>query len=213
LSQNDLTALVPADNPLAKGVFHYQFSVDDHFFYNRSASARVVPFSADIDFSTATISDADSVNVTTTVDASPGGVEVRFGRLVLQNGFGPETSNLAQLMQIEHFDGNVFIVSSDNNCTSYDASDMTLTNISLDPALTDKLGGTGTFFAGETRAIELEAPGAGNKGDIGVEYEAYDWLKYDWDNDGDYDNNPTAVATFGFFRGYDRVIYRRHVVN
>lgn len=211
LSQNDLTTSIPSDNPLAKGELHYQFSDDDHFFYNRSANAVVTPFTSDITFSIATIIDADNVNVTTTEVASPTGIEIRFGRLVLKNSFGPETSNLPQQMQIEHFDGTDFVVSSDNDCVGYDASKISLTNVSLDPAITDKLGGTGNFIEGKTQAIELEATGDGNRGSIGVSYDIYDWLKYDWSGNDIYDEDPSAVATFGLYRGNDRIIYTREI--
>ena len=197
------------------GVLHYQFSNNDNFYYNRTANALVAPFTSDIDFSIDTIIDSDSVDLIpsdssllpTTVVAHPEGVQIRFGRLVLKNSVGPETSNLTQPLQVEHFDGDHFIVSSDNNCLSYDDENIILD----DSAPTVALGDDGHFIAGETRAIQLQAPGV--KGDIDVEYEAYDWLKYDWNNDGVYNNNPTAVATFGFFRGNDRVIYRRRVYN
>ncbi|MBA6343056.1 DUF3494 domain-containing protein [Colwellia sp. MB02u-10] len=218
LSQNDLTAL-PTIDALPKGVLHYQLSEDDNFFYNRSAKTRVVPFNSDINFSIATIIDTDTVKATSTVEASPSGVEIRFGRLVLQNSFGPETSDLPQPMQIEHFTANGFIVSSDNNCVSYDSDKITLSNISLDPALTGALpepespAATGNFLAGKTRTIKLAAPGAGNQGKIGVLYEAYDWLKYDWNVNGVYDDNPSAVASFGLFRGNDRIISWKEVFN
>ena len=144
---------------------------------------------------------------------SPTGVEIRFGRLLLVNSFGPETSDLPQPMQIEHFDGTSFVDSTDDDCASYDADKISLTNISLDPALTDKLGGTGKFSAGKTQAIELQAPGTGNQGQLGVLYAAYDWFKYDWDNEGTYDDDPSAVATFGVFRGNDRIIQWREIFN
>jgi len=218
LSQNDLTPL-PAIATLPKGVLHYQLSEDDNFFYNRSANTQVAPFSSDINFSTATIIDTDTVKATSTVDASPDGVQIRFGRLVLQNSFGPETSDLPQPMQIEHFTANGFIVSSDNNCLSYDSNKITLSNISLDPALTgalpepESLEATGNFLAGKTRTIKLAAPGAPHQGQIRVTYEVYDWLKYDWNDDGDaiYDDNPSADASFGIFRGNDRIISLREV--
>jgi predicted acyltransferase (DUF342 family) len=211
LSQNDLTPL-PSSVALPKGVLHYQLSGDDNFFYNRSANTQVAPFSSDINFSTATIIDTDTVKASTTVDASPSGIEIRFGRLVLQNSFGPETSDLPQPMQIEHFTANDFIVSSDNNCVSYDSDKITLSNISLDPALTGALpepespAATGNFLAGKTRTIQLAAPGAGNQGKIGVSYDASNWLKYDWNVNGVFDDNPSAVASFGLFRGNDRII-------
>jgi len=217
LSQNDLTAQTTVALP--KGVLHYQLSEGDNFFYNRSANTRVAPFSADINFYPATIIDTDTVKATSTVDASPSGVEIRFGRLVLQNSFGPETSHLPQPMQIEHFTSNGFIVSSDNNCVSYDSENIELSTISLDHALTGalpepgSLEATGNFIAGKTRTIKLAAPGAGNQGKIGVLYEAYDWLKYDWNLNGVYDDNPSAVASFGLFRGNDRIISWKEVFN
>jgi hypothetical protein len=212
LSQTNLTAL-SSGAALPRGVLHYQLSAADHFFYNRSANALVAPFTSDIDFSVATITDSDNVGVTTTVDASPTGVEIRFGRLLLENSFGPETSNFPQPMQIEHFDGTTFVATPDESCASYDEGRISLTHISLDPALTNALGGTGRFLSGKTQTIELRAPGAGNQGQIGVSYDAYDWFKYDWANDGAYDNSPSAVATFGIFRGNDRTIHWREVFN
>jgi hypothetical protein len=212
LSQTNLTAL-SSGVALPKGVLHYKLSDADHFFYNRSANALVAPFTSDIDFSIATIIDADNVAVTTTVEASPTGVEIRFGRLLLENSFGPETSNFPQQMQIEHFDGTNFVATSDENCASYDAGKISLTNISLNPALTSVLGGTGIFVNGKTQAIELQAPGSGNQGQIGVLYDAYDWFRYDWDDDGAYDDSPEAIATFGIYRGNDRTTHWREVFN
>jgi MSHA biogenesis protein MshQ len=208
LSQNDLTAL-PSIVTLPRGVVHYQLSSSDHFFYNRSANALVSPFRSDIDFSVTAITDTDNVNVLSTTAASPTGVEIRFGRLVLENSFGPETSNFPQPMRLEHFDGGSFTDSLANSCESFDASRISLSNISLDPALTAVLGSTGNFIDGKTEAIGFQATGAGNQGQISVAYDSFDWLKYDWDDDGDYDDNPTAVATFGLFRGDDRLIHWR----
>ncbi|MDT0595003.1 DUF6701 domain-containing protein [Glaciecola petra] len=208
LSQNDLTAL-PNTVALARGVLHYQFADSDNFYYNRSPNALVDPFTSDIDFIISGISDADGVNVTSTVDVSSTGIEIRFGRLVLENSFGPETANLSQAMQLEHYDGGSFRLSNDNNCQSYDASRITLSNISLDPNLTAVLGGTGGFISGKTKDIEYQASGAGNQGQIGVLYNAYDWLEYDWDNDGVFDEDPSAIAAFGIYRGDERLLHWR----
>ncbi len=219
LSQGDLTTSAPEDNPLPKGILHYQFSDTDNFFYNRSANTIVTPFTADIDFTITDINDEDRIDLTptggtsSTVDVSPTGVKIRFGRLVLNNSFGPETSDLPQPLQVEHYDGTNFIVTSNNDCTGYDAAKLSLTDKGLDPALTDKLGGIGSFIEGKTQSIELEAPGAGNQGELDVTYDTFNWLKFDWDNDGSHDDNPSAVATFGQFRGNDRIIYIREVSN
>ncbi len=236
LSQYNMTA-TSSGNVLPRGVLHYQLSAADNFFYQRSANALVAPFISAIDFSIATIIDTDNVPVNRNalvnqipIAASPNGVEIRFGRLLLENSFGPETSNFPQSMQIEHFDGTTFVGSSDENCASYDVGKLSLTTISLDISLTSIgidlglglgvdfglgsgsiPGGTGYFLDGKTQAIVLQTPGLGNQGEIGVSYDAYDWFKYDWDNDGVYDNLPSAIATFGIFRGNDRVVNWREV--
>ena len=114
-------------------------------------------------------------------------------------------------MKIEHFDGNAFIADPGENCASYDAGRISLTNISLNPSLTSVLGGNGLFINGKTQTIELQAPGSGNQGQIGVLYDAYDWFKYDWDNDSVYDDSPSSTATFGIFRGNDRTTFWREV--
>ena len=215
LSQNDLTQL-PNVVALPKGVLHYQLSDNDNFFYNRSANAIVQPFPSDIDFFINTIIDSDNVDLiradstSSTAEASPDGVEIRFGRLVLENSFGPETSSLPQPMKIEHFDGTKFIVTANNNCVNYDSTKMLPTNISLNPANTNVLGGVGVFVGGQTNELQLEAQGAGNQGQMDVTYDIFDWLKFDWNNDGTFDN-PSAVASFGVYRGNDRIIYSREV--
>ena len=55
-----------------------------------------------------------------------------------------------------------------------------------------------------------------NTGQVEVIYDISDWLKYDWGYDdegvdGLYDDNPRAVATFGIYRGNDRIIYQREI--
>jgi hypothetical protein len=208
VSQNDLTAL-PNIVALPRGVVHYQLSNSDHFLYQRSANAKVAPFTSSLNFAVASITDADNVSAISTVNAMPTGVSVRFGRLVLENSFGPETSNIPQLMRLEHFNGNRFITSLDNSCTSYDASDISLSNISLDPSFTSVLGSSGNFVSGQSGDIFYQAPGSGNQGEMQATYDSYDWLKYDWNNDGVFDDNPSAIVTFGAYRGDDRFLHWR----
>lgn len=131
----------------------------------------------------------------------------------IENSFGPETSDFPQQMKIEYFDGDTFIVSTSDSLSSFDPARIVLSNISLDPALSDVLGSSGTFIGGKAQSILLEATGAGNQGEIGVTYEALDWFTYDWDSDGNFGDDPSAVATFGIYRGNDRTIHWREVFN
>ena len=57
----------------------------------------------------------------------------------------------------------------------------------------------------------LKTPGQNFTGDISVSLTSPAWLQYDWDGDGNHDNDPTGIATFGLYRGDDRIIYWREV--
>lgn len=208
LSQSDLTTQANT-SALQRGVLHYQLSSEDHFFYPRSANTKVAPFTADIDLEVLSVVDSDTVSATSLTAASPTGLDVHFGRLVLNNSYGPETEDLAQELQVEYFDGDNFLVSSSNNCLEYDASKISLSNISLAPSLTEVNGGTGQFISGRSDSITLQAPGAGNQGKLGVSYDTFEWLLYDWDNDGVFDEAPSAIATFGVYKGDDKLIHWR----
>ena len=67
-----------------------------------------------------------------------------------------------------------------------------------------------TIFAGNFNLF-LRAPGATYTGDIGISLTSPTWLQYDWDGNGTHDNDPTGVASFGLYRGDDRIIYWREV--
>ena len=66
----------------------------------------------------------------------------------------------------------------------------------------------------------LSQPTDGSRGQIRVTYEDVPtWLKFNWNtndenNDGNiFDDNPSGVATFGLYRGNDRIISWREVTN
>ena len=164
----------------------------------------------------------------------PTSKEIRFGRVQLENSYGPETSDLPQPLSVNYFKEGQYVLSEDDNCTRYDSSKLTIIDISLInfssvPPLPDITSVTDKFInetpPGETRAIELIAPGTGNTGQVCVSYDIYPWLQYEWaidednlqcpfvkaDVDGLFNDNPRAVATFGIYRGNDRIIYQREI--
>jgi MSHA biogenesis protein MshQ len=71
-------------------------------------------------------------------------------------------------MQVEHFYVAGFVVTTNNDCVSYDSDNIYLTNISLNPLLTPVKEASGNFSAGKTQTIELTAPSAGIQGQVGV---------------------------------------------
>ena len=59
--------------------------------------------------------------------------------------------------------------------------------------------------------LELVAPGADKTGDVTVTYPVPRWLQDDYNLDGTLTDpeSPASLATFGVYRGHDRVIYWR----
>lgn len=197
---------------ISGGVQDYILAATDDFTYTHNANAEISFYQAEIPLAVASITDQDSVTASATTQAVPTGVEIRFGRTVLTNSFGPETANLSQSLSVEYSNNGNFVINTDDNCSSFDSAKVNLSTISLVPNGLDAVV-SGLFVNGVDSTIALKATGAGNQGQIGVNYSTYPWLQYDWNKDGVLNNNPDAVATFGLFRGNDRVIYWREVNN
>ena len=164
-------------------------------------------------------------------------VEIRSGRLNIENAFGSELDDLAVPVTAQYFDGSAYVTNAqDNNCTSISLS---LSDPDTGDALTAGTGGS----AGQTCIWDddaesgssncsdggilpgpvseqfaeppiagnfntwLKAPGAGYTGNIDINGTAPVWLQYDWTGSGL--SNPSGRASFGLFRGDDRIIYWR----
>ncbi|WP_430461587.1 DUF6701 domain-containing protein [Thalassolituus sp. LLYu03] len=194
------------------GVVNYDVNSLDTTTYSKTASAEIAPFNPDLTFQLSSVSDSDGVGLNSAVSFNPlAAFDIRYGRLWLDNAYGPETLNLSLNLRTEYFNGTRFIVNSDDACWSYAAADVTLGT----SGLTTVAGNDGTLVAGTGEAaILLTAPvdvaGTPDTGETQVMYSAPGWLQYDYDEDGT-DDNPSATATFGVYRGHDRIIYWREV--
>jgi len=233
----DLNAVTTLDlrNDEELGVITYTYKNDDNFFYHHELNAETNKFTTDINLTIVSVIDEDGViandadgdfdndgNLSNVLDSvltlEPIGVEVRFGRANLENSYGPETSSLPQVLSVEYFESDNYILADDDICSQYNTDKVifgTLNEVSLDE--NDIVAQAGQFddaldpSNGLTRQIVLPAAGAGNQGQVEVIYDIYDWLKYDWTGDGNFTDTPSAVATFGIFRGNDRIIYQREI--
>ena len=164
-----------------------------------------------------------------------GSTEIRSGRTRVQNTFGSELVDLAVTAGVEYYTSGDFAVNTADTCTTID---VVLSDIGTDPitlgtgngqtCLWDDAGnsiGTTDFTCTADASkpqfseppssgsfnINLKAPGAGFTGDIGVSLTSPAWLKFDWDGDGNHDNDPLGTASFGIYRGDDRIIHWREV--
>ncbi|MBU2870298.1 DUF6701 domain-containing protein [Colwellia sp. E2M01] len=223
------------------GVITYSYNDDDNFFYWHEGNSEIAEFTSDIDLSMVSIIDGDLVETkdydgdtgnNLILTLQPSGKLIRFGRAQLENSYGPDTSDLPQTLSVTYYTADGYILNEEDTCTIYNSSNISLTNISLDPEKTPiKSAVSGTFadeeLHGETRDIILTAPtvdlNESNTGQVCVSYSIFPWLQYKWavdednlqcsytDVDGLFNDNPHAIATFGLYRGNDRIIYQREV--
>ena len=202
------------------GVVTVTYKDTDHYFYDHVLNAQRNLFTTDIELLVNSIKDQDDVEPEVPADPvitlNPNGVEVRFGRANLANSYGPETADLPQELSVEYFENGNYILADTDICSQYNGANISYGPLN-EPGINAIPVATGNFVNpfdlpnGLTRAIVIGAPGAGNAGRVRVNYNIYDWLKFDWTGDGSFTENPWAIATFGTYRGNDRIIYQREV--
>ena len=180
----------------------------------------------------------DITDTLITSSVTEGSTEIRSGRTRLENAFGSELTDLPVPARVEFFNTNGFEINTADTCSAVTA---TLTDIGVDPILVGTgLSGETCIWDDDTESgannctnaailpgpvtsqfeeppvagsfnLNLLAPGANNTGDIGITFTSPAWLQFDWDGNGTHDNDPTGVASFGLYRGDDRIIYWREV--
>ena len=147
--------------------------------------------------------------------------QIRFGRWTIPNAYGSEIENLPVPMTAQYWDGTDFVINAEDNCTvvSTQSGEVVLTSGTMNKDHTGVNSITSVFSSGTYRGIELDAPNPSARGNLQFEYQVPTWLKYNWngiDEGSDsnlFDDNPSAIITFGLFRGNDRIISWREVGN
>ena len=178
---------------------------------------------------------ANDADTGTASGLTEGTTEIRSGRTRIENAYGSELVSMKVPAQVEYYNTNGFELNTADTCS---AIDVTLTDPGTDPVTlgtgngqtciwddAKKSVGTTDFacIADATKPqfsepptsgsfnLYLKAPGTNFTGDIGVTLVSPVWLQYDWDGNGTHDNNPFGTASFGLYRGDDRIIYWREV--
>jgi MSHA biogenesis protein MshQ len=154
-------------------------------------------------------------------------LDMRYGRLRLDDAFGPETHPLLVNFVTEYWTGNYFAVNVNDSCTQVPRAAITYPAgaISVDANRTVALtGGSTTGIYGPGFSATHVVFSAGNAGQqftspnggtgrfvVGVNLTSLPWLRFDWNQDGDYSDVslPNATFEFGSYRGNDRIIYWR----
>jgi len=136
-----------------------------------------------------------------------------YGRLVIDNAFGPEVLGLKIPLRAEYWNSTAFVINS--NDTACSGSLFTTPNFIFTdplPAPTDSLeeadlsSKSYSPITSGSGSLTLGAPNA--SGPLNISLTVPDWLKFDFDGNTS-DENPSAQAFFGQYRGNDRIIYWR----
>jgi MSHA biogenesis protein MshQ len=162
-----------ADN--GNGTATLTFSSTGGIAFDRTVP--VTPFDADVALSINVV-DADNVafagNPAKFGDASPGsgiafsaGKAMRFGRLLLQNAYGPETLALRVPMEIQYWNGTGFVRNAGDACTTLNREHVGLSGYTVNLAACETaVGEAAVAFSGGQAVITLAAAGAGNTGSV-----------------------------------------------
>ena len=209
------------------------------FKYSRPAltpaPTYALPFDADIklqieledlDGVTGTVS-LDNIGFSSDVDTAATGFNtnnnqlLRHGRWKMENAYGPETQDLAVKSHAEYFTlQGTFEFNGDDACTAFTNAEISL---NAGSSAVPVAVGTGTsnfsynspLVLDEEENFLLSAPGSSKTGDvsIAVDLTNHPWFQFDWNQDGTLEDHPAIKATFGQYRGHDRIIYWREVSN
>jgi MSHA biogenesis protein MshQ len=141
-----------------------------------------------------------------------GFLDVFYGRLMVLPAQGPENMPLNVDLEAQIFRGGTFVEHLADQCSTYVDSGTTLgnyrSNLQLGETTVTGPAAVATLVLGHTDPVsplQLSAPGFGNEGLVEVQLLVPDWLRYTWSGAGHED--PKADATFGLYRGHDRIIF------
>ncbi len=161
--------------------------------------------------------------------------DIHSGRVRMANAFGSELIDLQVPMTVQHHDGTAFTdfpadVCSVASLTLAPVDGSVTVGTGANPGETcirDDDAESGSANCSDASQLPgplaaqfeeppvdasfnlwLKAPGENFTGSVDVNATVAPWLRFDWDGDGTPDD-PAARATFGIYRGDDRIIYWR----
>lgn len=157
-----------------------------------------------------------------------GALDLRYGRLLASSVNGPGESTLTLPLYMQYWQGSAqgFQVNGVDNCTQLPSASLQLNGQSVASwssiPLRDGSGSSGVsapvpgyFMPTAGRyALVFAAPGAGQGGYVELVplTTLPEWMKALWQGSS-LSGFPPARATFGTYRGNDRLIYRRELLN
>jgi hypothetical protein len=155
--------------------------------------------------------------------------DIRYGRMALDNAYGPENENLPLVARAEYWNGSAFVTNPQDNCTALSAPAVVRPD-TANPAL--ELKKEAPYSGSATMTVNAQAsattvqlgssvinglsalllPAPQQRGSGNMEQQVAPWLQYNWRSGGsNYDQNPQAEFIFGRYRGNPRQIYWREL--
>lgn len=186
----------------------------DSFAYDRSLG-QVVPFTADLTIQLTAVSDGEAAASDTPRSMLPVGNQQRFGRGFATDVHGTMSIPLDSLIMpigAMYYDvGGTWTLNTDDSCSTYTytKTDVDITTNASSASPVALANGVGDLIL----TIAVDGGVVGGSSQIDPVWSS--WLKYNVDDvdqgaDGNlYDDDPSATATFGIFRGDDRFLYWR----
>jgi hypothetical protein len=187
-----------------------------YFGVDASDTEGVRMLSADYDLNTDSIAAFDHVKINSAA------AQLRFGRLKLSNAYGSELLDLPIPVVTQYWNGATFVTSATDSCTTLNSANMSLTYPGGSTLSTTNMGVShislggnpvGVFFAGRG-ALKLTKPSGTLSARGGVTLTEnlvaghLSYLQGAWTG-ASYTQNPSALATFGVFKGASEFIYLR----
>ena len=205
------------------GTVGYTFGADVYRYgpdlplttFSKFDESQVGPFTADINPEIQSISDGEVTTIFApgTHRLDPTGNNLRFGRLRMSNVHGSELNPLTMPAFTEYWSGTAWRKSIADTCTSI--ADTDLVSVANPLGLSTPTVFYTPFASAGDVDYSFPAPGAGNDGYIDTTTDLNSanhlWLRFDWDVDGVFDDDPSARATFGIFEGDPIQIYIQQI--
>jgi MSHA biogenesis protein MshQ len=197
---------ITANQPAAvKGIFDAAFT-NDEFTYDKDSYSQISPFTPNVNLIITNVTDADGIS-TGSITLNPTGPgPIRFGRMRMYPTHGSEIEPLEMAYRLEYFNSPDWLLHEDKNSTiitdDISSEPTGISANSIEQAMLE-----GKFY------ITLSPPGEGNDGAYTITTDVLGsgepWLQYDWEGDGNFDDNPRSTATFGIYKGDSHQIFSR----
>ncbi|NAW70255.1 MSHA biogenesis protein MshQ [Vibrio sp. V26_P1S5P106] len=228
---NELIAPVSRQSPSTSGVIlmgeklRYQKPIDP-----------MVPFNADfnLQLSINDLRDSDDVCYRTSYSEDCLGytfenidqtMPLYWGRLTIEDVFGPETQGLQQKIISEYYTSDGFVTNTHDNCTElpqlsvfeFQSNDFSVNQAGSKPPVTVTMQPDTSPLTLEQgmKRLDYTAPGVSNRGVIkallNLEQHGLPWLRRYNSQSETWDDSVSGQVQFGLYRGNDRVIWWREL--